>query len=338
MKRILVTGSAGFIGFHLVKALLDNGYDVIGLDNLNDYYDVKLKESRLEEIEEFISKKNIEHEYQFIKLDLYNQKTLKNLFEENEFDVVVNLAAQAGVRYSLVNPNAYIESNLVGFSNILECCRYNKIKHLIFASSSSVYGLNTKQPFSTLDKTDYPISLYAATKKSNELLAYSYSHLYEIPTTGLRFFTVYGPNGRPDMAYFKFVESILNNKSISLFNEGNMERDFTYIDDVTSSLIQLIDRAPKPQIIESTNSHAPFRLFNIGNNNPISLSKFIEAIEKALGKKAKKDLLPMQPGDVESTFAEIDELYDEIGFKPTTSIEKGIEKFVEWYLENQIKN
>jgi UDP-glucuronate 4-epimerase len=331
MTRILVTGSAGFIGFHLVKKLLDNGYEVTGIDNINNYYDVKLKKSRLEEIQNFINKRSLNKKYKFFKIDLANKSSLKKLFNENTFDYVVNLAAQAGVRYSLENPDAYVESNLIGFVNLLECCREKPIKHFLFASSSSVYGMNIKQPFSTSDNTDFPISLYAATKKSNELIAHSYSHLFKIPSTGLRFFTVYGPYGRPDMAYFKFTKLIEDNKKIDIYNNGKMKRDFTYIDDIIEGVFKVMKSPPKTMISNITNAKAPYRLLNIGNNNPVTLDRFISAIENSLSKKAKKNMLPMQDGDVPITFADINDLYKQFGFQPSTTIEDGIDEFVKWY-------
>jgi len=331
MKKILVTGSAGFIGFHLVKALLGLGYKVIGIDNINDYYDRQLKTDRLNNLDTFIRDNQLDKNYQFIKIDIADQNALENLFYDNHIDIVVNLAAQAGVRYSLDNPSAYVSSNLVGFMNLLECCRHAKIQHLIFASSSSVYGMNTKQPFSALDNTDYPISLYAATKKSNELLAHSYSHLFKMPCTGLRFFTVYGPYGRPDMAYYKFTKAISEGKPIDVYNNGIMKRDFTFIDDIVKGIIELIEKPPAKQASNITSSDAPFKVYNIGNNNPVTLRQFIEAIEAAVGKKAIENLLPMQAGDVPITYADIDELEQATGFRPSTSIEDGLEKFVKWY-------
>ena len=326
-----MTGSAGFIGFHLAKGLLELGFDVVGIDNLNDYYDPQLKLDRLENLNTFVSEKNLQNLYQFTKLDISDECALKDLFSQHDFDIVVNLAAQAGVRYSLENPNAYIVSNLVGYANILECCRHASIEHFIFASSSSVYGMNTKQPFSTSDNTDFPISLYAATKKSNELLAHSYSHLFQLPCTGLRFFTVYGPYGRPDMAYYSFTKAIHEGRSIDIFNHGDMKRDFTYIDDIVDGILKVVQKVPGPIERASTNAVAPFRVFNIGNNNPVPLSRFIEAIEAAMSKQAVKNMLPMQSGDVPLTYADIDDLVDEYGFQPNTSIEQGISKFVDWY-------
>lgn len=331
MYKVLVTGSAGFIGFHLVKALIDNGNTVVGIDNINEYYDPQLKRARLTELKRFSKELDAEKLYSFIELDISDDIGVNKIFRENQFDVVINLAAQAGVRYSIENPQAYIKSNLDGFANILECCRLYDIKHLLFASSSSVYGMNRKQPFSTSDNTDYPISLYAATKKSNELLAHSYSHLYDLPCTGLRFFTVYGPFGRPDMAYFKFTKAILSGDYIDVFNNGVMQRDFTYIDDIVEGIMRIMDLLPEAQDNKITNSSAPFKVYNIGNNNPVTLDRFINAIETASGSRSKKNLLPMQPGDVPITFADIDELIESIDFKPSTSIEDGISNFVNWY-------
>lgn len=331
MKKVLVTGSAGFIGFHLTRSLLLSGKIVHGIDNMNDYYDPNLKKQRLDILNEIVCKNNIQDNYAFKELDISSYNKLENLFKENSYDIVVNLAAQAGVRYSLKNPKAYIDSNLIGFSNILECCRHFNIKHLLFASSSSVYGMNKNQPFSTSDNTDYPISLYAATKKSNELLAFSYSHLYNIPCTGLRFFTVYGPYGRPDMAYYSFTKSIINGDPIDVYNSGEMKRDFTYIDDIIHGILNLIDRLPERKSNKFSNAEAAFQVFNIGNNNPISLKRFIKSIENSVGKKAKKNFLPMQAGDVPVTFADIDPLVDICDFKPNTSIEDGIKEFVTWY-------
>lgn len=334
--KILVTGAAGFIGFHLIKALLeanlktsvaDNDYFIVGIDNINDYYDVGLKQERLKILNEISTPET----FTFIKLDLANREGMSDIFSTYQFDTVINLGAQAGVRYSIDNPNAYIDSNVVGFVNILEGCRHHDIKHLIYASSSSVYGMNIKQPFTTADCVDFPISLYAATKKSNELMAHSYSHLYNIPTTGLRFFTVYGPYGRPDMAYFSFTKKILAGEPINVFNNGDMKRDFTYIDDIIKGIVKIIDKPPAPQRSTITTATAPYKIYNIGNNQPVTLRRFITAIEDACGKKAQENLLPMQAGDVPITYADIDELVDDIGFKPDTSIEQGIEKFVYWY-------
>ena len=330
-KKVLITGSAGFIGFHLTKALLASGLEVVGVDNINSYYDPQIKMSRLDHIDKFVVDHGIVNYYRFIKLDISNEKSLSALFQEYDFDFVINLAAQAGVRYSLENPRAYVDSNLVGFTNVLECCRHAKIEHLLFASSSSVYGMNSKQPFSVTDNTDYPISLYAATKKSNELLAYSYSHLFNIPCTGLRFFTVYGPYGRPDMAYYSFTKAISEGMPINVFNSGVMKRDFTYIDDVVEGILRLLDLKPASEANEITDAKAPYRVVNVGNNDPITLRRFISAIENALGRKAIENLLPMQAGDVMITYADIDPLSELCDFQPNTSIEDGIDKFVDWY-------
>lgn len=330
--NILVTGAAGFIGFHLIKALLkiestDQNHFIVGIDNINDYYDVNLKAERLKILSDLSEPEN----FTFIKLDLADREAISGLFSTYQFDTVINLGAQAGVRYSIENPHAYVDSNVVGFVNILEGCRHHAIKHLIYASSSSVYGMNIKQPFTTSDCVDFPISLYAATKKSNELMAHSYSHLYNIPTTGLRFFTVYGPYGRPDMAYFSFTKRILAGDPIDVFNNGDMQRDFTYIDDIVKGVIRIIDKVPSPQHSTITTTSAPYKIYNIGNNQPVTLRRFITAIESACGKKAQENLLPMQAGDVPITYADIDDLVDDIDFKPETSIENGIEKFVTWY-------
>ncbi|WP_143414827.1 NAD-dependent epimerase [Geobacillus sp. E263] len=328
---ILVTGAAGFIGMHLSKRLVKDGYSVIGIDNLNDYYDVTLKKDRVKELIKYDS-------FRFFELDLIDQSRLVDLFKTYKFETVINLAAQAGVRYSLVNPTAYINSNLVGFANILEACRHFNIQHLIYASSSSVYGSNTKMPFSEHDNVDHPVSLYAATKKSNELMAHTYSHLYGIPTTGLRFFTVYGPWGRPDMAYFSFTKNILEGKPIKVFNYGNMKRDFTYIDDIVEGIVRLIKRIPEANDSwdrsnpDPATSYAPYRIYNIGNNQPVKLMDFVETLEKLLGKKANIEFLPMQDGDVEATYADITDLHDAVGFKPSTSLEKGLQNFVDWYI------
>lgn len=326
--KILVTGAAGFIGFHISIALIERGDQVVGVDNLNNYYDPNLKQLRLDKILKHSNSKNFE----FIKADISNRKIIEKLFNQHKFDVVVNLAAQAGVRYSLKDPHAYVDSNLVGFVNILQGCRQSKVKHLVYGSSSSVYGMNVKQPFSIGDRVDHPISLYAATKKSNELMAYSYSHLYGIPSTGLRFFSVYGPYGRPDMAYYKFTKAILNEETIDIYNNGEMKRDFTYIDDIVKGVISVIDSTPSPQKNPETSIEAPYKLYNIGNNNAVSLLDFIASIEKSCNKKAKKNYLSMQPGDVKSTFADIDDLENDFGFRPSTSIDTGIKKFVNWYL------
>jgi len=330
LNRILVTGAAGFIGFHLANRLLKEGWYVIGLDNVNDYYDVSLKDARLN-----ILKKS--ENFKLYKISLEDRQEINELFENESPEYVVNLAAQAGVRYSLTNPHAYTSSNIEGFLNILERCRHHKVKHLLYASSSSVYGANKNMPFSVGQNVDHPVSLYAATKKANELMAHTYSHLYDLPTTGLRFFTVYGPWGRPDMALFLFTKAIMEGKTIDVFNHGKMKRDFTYIDDIIEGIVRLIDHIPMkndtwdPYHPDPSYSNAPYKLFNIGNNNPVELSKFIEAIEKAIGKKAIKNLLPLQPGDVVETFANVTHLEKEVGFKPSTKIEDGIQSFVDWY-------
>ncbi|GAA0827046.1 NAD-dependent epimerase [Marinomonas arenicola] len=329
--KVLVTGAAGFIGHGLIKPLLARGDDVVGIDNLNDYYDPALKIARLDDLARFKDSHQAQDRFRFIKMDLADRDAMATLFEDEQFDVVVNLAAQAGVRYSIENPQAYIDSNLVGFANILEGCRQTKVKHLVYASSSSVYGMNKKQPFSTEDRVDYPISLYAATKKSNELMAHSYSHLYDIPTTGLRFFTVYGPWGRPDMAAYKFVKAIFEDQPIDVYNHGQMKRDFTYIDDIVEGIVRVIATIPTKMESEITAATAPYKVFNIGNNQPIELRRFIDAIESACGKKAQENHLPMQAGDVPLTFADIDELIESTGFKPATSIEDGMQNFVDWY-------
>jgi len=330
MRNILVTGAAGFIGFSLSRRLMELGDNVTGLDNINDYYDVRLKYSRLELLEG-------KSRFRLVKGDLEDRALVENLFRENSFDVVINLAAQAGVRYSLKNPHAYIDSNIVGFMNILEGCRHSNVGHLVYASSSSVYGANTKMPFSVHDNVDHPVSLYAATKKANELMAHTYSHLYNIPTTGLRFFTVYGPWGRPDMALFLFTKAILEGNPIEVFNYGKMQRDFTYIDDIVEGVARVAGNIPEPNpkwsgdSPDSATSYAPYKLYNIGNNSPVELMRFIEVLEDELGKKAEKNLLPIQPGDVPATYADVDDLINDVGFKPETSIEDGIKRFVEWY-------
>lgn len=329
---VLVTGVAGFIGFHVAKRLLDRGDCVIGLDNLNDYYDVRLKEARLAQLTPY-------PEFRFIKLDLANRQGMRDLFAEEPIRRVVHLAAQAGVRYSLVNPHAYTESNVEGFLNILEGCRQVKVEHLVYASSSSVYGGNTRMPFSVHDNVDHPVSLYAATKKANELMAHCYAHLYQIPCTGLRFFTVYGPWGRPDMALFLFTKAILEGSPIEVFNHGHMRRDFTYIDDIVEGVIRVLDRpaAPDPswsgERPDPGTSSAPARVYNIGNHKPVELLHFIEVLEQAIGKQAEKKLLPLQPGDVPATYADIDDLARDVGFSPSTPIEVGIPRFVKWYRE-----
>ncbi|WP_414571151.1 NAD-dependent epimerase [Nostoc sp. CCY 9925] len=330
MVKVLVTGAAGFIGFHLSQRLLTRGDKVVGLDNLNDYYDVFLKKDRLAQLQERPG-------FSFYQLDLEDSAAIAELFAEQRFDVVVNLAAQAGVRYSIKNPHAYINSNLVGFINILEGCRHSGVQHLVFASSSSVYGANTKMPFSVHDNVDHPVSLYAATKKANELMAHSYSHLYGLPTTGLRFFTVYGPWGRPDMALFLFTKAILAKQPIDVFNYGKMRRDFTYIDDIVEGVVRVMDKIPEPNIGWSGNapdpgtSKAAYKIYNIGNNQPVELMRFIEVLENCLGIKAQKNLLPLQPGDVPVTYADVDDLVKDVGFKPSTPIEVGIQRFVAWY-------
>jgi UDP-glucuronate 4-epimerase len=350
--KILVTGTAGFIGFHVANRLLERGDEVVGLDNINDYYDQNVKYGRLQRagiIKELEDGKDIEYNkllqsskypnYKFIKLNLEDKENLNKLFEQEKFDKVINLAAQAGVRYSLTNPDAYIDSNIVGFLNILESSRHFDIKHLTYASSSSVYGLNESQPFSTKDSVDHPISLYAASKKSNELMAHTYSHLYNIPITGLRFFTVYGPWGRPDMALFLFTKAILEERAIDVFNYGNMQRDFTYIDDIVEGVIRVNDNPPKGNPNWSglnpdpSSSKAPYKIYNIGNNNPVKLMDFIEALEKKIGKVAKKNMLPLQVGDVLSTYADVSDLIKDVGYKPNTTIQEGIDKFVDWYVD-----
>ncbi|MDA0194139.1 MAG: NAD-dependent epimerase [Bacteroidetes bacterium] len=319
-KRVLVTGAAGFIGFHLSKRLCNDGYEVVGVDNLNDYYDVNLKKARLDLLLPIQS-------FEFHKIDIGDRVALPDLFEHKKFDYVVNLAAQAGVRYSLTNPFAYTESNITGFLNILECCRHYPVEHLIYASSSSVYGGNTKMPFSVNDNVDHPLSLYAATKKANELMAHTYAHLYNIPTTGLRFFTVYGPWGRPDMALFLFTKAIIEGKPIRVFNHGKMKRDFTYIDDIIEGVVRLITTKPGSAKI------IPYALYNIGNNQPVALMEFIEKIEASLNKKAIKEMFPMQPGDVSATYADVDDLIRAVDFRPKTPLQFGVDKFTEWYLE-----
>ena len=345
--KVLITGTGGFIGFHLAERLLARGDEVVGLDVINDYYDPNLKYSRLAKhgIPKNIIKNNelVKSEkfdkYRFIQLDLADKKNLDVLFEEEKFDKVCNLAAQAGVRYSLTNPDAYIHSNIVGFVNILEAGRHNNIQHLVYASSSSVYGLNKQMPFSTKHNVDHPISLYAASKKSNELMAHTYSHLFGLPTSGLRFFTVYGPWGRPDMALFLFTKAILEKKPINVFNHGEMERDFTYVDDIVEGICRVIDNPPKGEEDWSAESpdpscsSAPYKVYNIGNSAPVKLTDFIEAIEKALGNKAQKNLLPMQSGDVEKTWADVSGLQNDVNYKPNTSIEEGVGKFIKWYRE-----
>jgi UDP-glucuronate 4-epimerase len=330
--KVLVTGAAGFIGFHLTLTLLERGDEVVGVDNLNDYYDPQLKQDRLDVIDAHAHA----DAFTFLKEDIADRDAMSALFKDHTFDVVVNLAAQAGVRYSLENPNAYVDSNLVGFVNILEGCRNSKVGHLVYASSSSVYGMNVKQPFSVEDRVDHPISLYAATKKSNELMAHTYSHLFNIPTTGLRFFTVYGPYGRPDMAYYKFTKAIMSGDSIDVYNNGEMKRDFTYIDDIVAGVIGVMDSTPTTSSSKNYGSIGPYRLYNIGNNNPVYLGVFIEVIEKICGRNAVKNMMPMQPGDVPTTFADIDSLIADVDFKPETSIEDGLRKFIDWYLAKNV--
>jgi UDP-glucuronate 4-epimerase len=327
---ILVTGAAGFIGFHVARRLLENGRQVVGLDNLNAYYDPTLKEARRAELAKFQS-------FRFARLDLADRAGMSALFAERRFPYVVHLAAQAGVRYSLVDPHAYVDSNLVGFTNILEGCRHNGCRHLLYASSSSVYGSNTRMPFSVHDNVDHPLSLYGATKKANELMAHAYAHLFKLPTTGLRFFTVYGPWGRPDMAMWLFAKAIMAGQPIKLFNHGNMRRDFTYVDDVVESVVRLIERAPagNPDCSGETpdpgSSAAPWRVYNIGNNNPVEVLEVVRLLEEVIGKKAKRELLPMQPGDVPATYADVDDLTRDVGFKPATPIGEGIAQFIDWY-------
>ena len=331
MKKILITGSAGFIGYNLSKYLLKQNNIIIGIDNMNTYYDVSLKENRLKQIND----KN----FIFYKLNLEDREELYSVFEDEKPEIVINLAAQAGVRYSLENPHAYIDSNIVGFMNVLEACRHNNVKHLIYASSSSVYGANTSLPFSTSDNIDHPLSLYAATKKSNELMAHTYSSLYGIPTTGLRFFTVYGPWGRPDMALFKFTKNIIEGIPIDVYNNGEMMRDFTYIDDIVESISRLVKQPAEinnnwsGDNPDPSSSYAPYKVYNIGNNNPVNLMDFIEAIENKLGKKAIKNFMPLQAGDVPETYANVEDLYRDIDFRPQTSIQDGVNNFIDWYVD-----
>ena len=330
--KVLVTGAAGFIGFHVSQKLLARGDEVVGLDNINDYYDVNLKLARLAQLEP-------QPGFTFARIDLVNRPALEALFREHRFAAVINLAAQAGVRYSLENPQAYIDSNIVGFTNILECCRHHDVGHLVYASSSSVYGMNSAMPFSIHDNVDHPISLYAASKKANELMAHTYSHLFGLPTTGLRFFTVYGPWGRPDMALFLFTRAILAGEPIKVFNNGRMQRDFTYIDDIVEGVVRVMDKTATPNPDwdgarpDPGTSSAPYRLYNIGNNNPVKLTEFIDAIEQALGMTAQRELLPMQPGDVAATYANIDDLVADVDYRPQTPIQVGIDNFVAWYRE-----
>jgi len=328
--KVAVTGAAGFIGFHVCKALCERGDEVVGLDNLNDYYDVTLKQARLQLLESLPG-------FRFVKMDIADRVAINELFKQERFNRVINLAAQAGVRYSLENPNAYVDSNLVGFANLLESCRHHSIEHLVYASSSSVYGANETMPFSTQDNVDHPVSLYAATKKANELMAHSYSHLYQIPTTGLRFFTVYGPWGRPDMSPILFAKAILAGDPIKVFNYGKHRRDFTYIDDIVAGVVSCLDKIPtanphwsglKP---DPSSSRAPWKIYNIGNSEPIELFRYIELMEKAFGKTTEKELLPLQPGDVEHTYADVSSLENDIGYSPSTSIEQGLQLFADWY-------
>jgi UDP-glucuronate 4-epimerase len=330
VARFLVTGAAGFIGFHLSRHLLERGDEVVGIDNLNPYYNVRLKTDRLAQIANAPG-------FTFHEMELADRDAMSALFERGKFDIVLHMAAQAGVRYSLENPHSYVASNLVGFLHVLEECRHKGVKHLVYASSSSVYGANTKRPYSVRDNVDHPLSLYAATKKSNELMAHTYSHLFSLPTTGLRFFTVYGPWGRPDMAMFLFTKAILAGEPINVFNYGNMRRDFTYVDDIVEGVIRTAEHVPQGEANWNSDSpdpgtsNAPFRVYNIGNNKPVELSYVIEVLERCLGAKAKKNLMPMQPGDVPETFADVDDLIRDVGFAPSTPIETGIERFVEWY-------
>ncbi len=331
MKKILITGAAGFIGAHLSKKLIGNGIEVVGLDNVNDYYDPRLKMDRMADLTDGSEL------FTHVNIEISDRESVKNLFEEYQFDAVVNLAAQAGVRYSLINPHSYVDTNIVGFVNILEGCRHSGVKHLVFASSSSVYGANTKMPFSVHDNVDHPVSLYAASKKSNELMAHTYSHLFGLPATGLRFFTVYGPWGRPDMALFLFTKAILANRPIDVFNNGNMERDFTYIDDIVEGVYRVIHKVPKGDAgwsgddPDPATSYCPYRIYNIGNNNKEKLLRYIGVLEECLGKKAEMNFMEMQPGDVPATYANVDDLVDDFDYKPNTTLEYGIGKFVNWY-------
>ena len=332
MTKFLVTGAAGFIGFHVSRRLLDRGDEVVGLDNLNDYYDVRLKHARLAQLQG-------QPQFRFVKAELADREAMQQVFAGDRPEVVIHLAAQAGVRYSLENPHAYVDSNLVGFMNILEGCRHHGVRHLAYASSSSVYGANTRMPFSVHHNVDHPVSLYAATKKANELMAHTYSHLYRLPTTGLRFFTVYGPWGRPDMALFKFTRAMLAGQPIDVYNQGRMQRDFTYIDDIAEGVVRVADRVPVPNPAWSGDapdpgtSLAPYRIYNIGNHQPVELLYFIEVLEKCLGRQAEKRLLPIQAGDVPATYADVDDLMRDVGFQPATPIEEGIARFVAWYRE-----
>lgn len=346
MAKILITGSAGFIGFHLSKRFIERGDEIVGLDCINDYYDINLKFARLEQVgidgrsklfNEMVQS-SIYPNYRFVRMKLEDRESILKLFADEKFDKVCNLAAQAGVRYSIQNPFTYIDSNIVGFINILEGCRHNKIKHLAYASSSSVYGLNEDMPFSTHNNVDHPISLYAATKKSNELMAHTYSYLYGLPTTGLRFFTVYGPWGRPDMALFIFTKAILEGKPIDIFNNGNMQRDFTYVDDIVEGIIRVVDSNPTKNINwtgmnpDPSSSTAPYKIYNIGNSSPVKLLDFVKAIEESIGRKALINFMPMQNGDVPSTWADVDDLIEDIGYKPQTEVKVGVQNFIDWYL------
>lgn len=332
MKKILVTGAAGFIGAHLVRRLTDNGAEVVGVDNLTDYYDPQLKKDRLAHLA-------AGERFRHVNIDIADRPAMEKLFQDNSFDAVVNLAAQPGVRYSLINPYSYVDTNIVGFVNILEGCRHSGVKHLVYASSSSVYGANTRQPYSVHDNVDHPVSLYAASKKANELMAHTYSHLFGLPTTGLRFFTVYGPWGRPDMAPALFARAILAGEPINVFNNGNMERDFTYIDDIVEGVVRVIAKVPEPDPLwngdlpDPATSYCPYRIYNIGNNDKEKLLHFIHVLEEALGRKADKNFLPMQPGDVPITYANVDDLKRDFGYKPATSLVEGVRKFVAWYKE-----
>lgn len=329
--KLLLTGAAGFIGFHTAQILLARGEEVVGLDNLNDYYDVTLKQARLAILQKFPN-------FRFVKMDVADRANMAELFAKEKFQRVIHLAAQAGVRYSIQNPLAYIDSNVVGFANILEGCRHNGVEHLVYASTSSVYGANTKMPFSVHQNVDHPLSFYAATKKANELMAHTYAHLYQLPVTGLRFFTVYGPWGRPDMALFLFTKNILAGKPIDVFNYGNHRRDFTYVDDIAQGVVRAMDRPAQPNTSWNSDepdpgtSKAPYRLYNIGNNQPVELMRYIECIEKSLGKQAQKNLLPLQAGDVPDTFADVEDLVQDVGYKPATPVEEGVRRFIEWYV------
>lgn len=330
MQKVLITGTAGFVGYHLAKAAAKRGFEVSGIDNLNNYYDIHLKKARLEKLAKY---KN----FTFHQNDISDKKIMAELFNDGEFELVINLAAQAGVRHSLKDPYSYIDSNIVGFTNILEGCRHSRVKHLVFASSSSIYGMNARIPFSVSHNVNHPVSLYAASKKANELMAHTYAHLYGLPCTGLRFFSVYGPWGRPDMAYFSFTKSILDGKPIDVYNFGKMRRDFTYIDDIIDGILRVMKKTPQPnpnwdkENPDAGSSYAPYKLYNIGNNNPVGLMEFIDILEKKLGKKAVRNMLPMQAGDVPVTCADINEISKDVGFRPTTSLEEGIDKFVTWY-------